>query len=876
MKRNSRTGVIALSVLMAAMSVRKALAQSDSVTVNPDIVYTTDRKTYVLGGFTVDGIQGYDDEVLRNISGLEIGQAITVPGDDISRVVRQYWAQRIFSDVTISADSIAGKKIYLHIRLSARPKISSISYHGVKKSEREDIEERLGLRSGSQISPDIIDRTKIVIQRYFEEKGYKNATVEIVQKDDVSAANQVSVDVNIDKNEKIKVKHIYFTGVSGGYVKKLKRAMKKTHEVNKLGNLFKSKKFLPEEYEKDKGLIIEKYNEWGYRDAIINSDSVVPYDEKHVDVHIDIEEGGKYYLRNIEWVGNSVYSSESLSRALKMKKGDIYNQKFLNKRLSEDEDAIGNQYYNNGYVFYNLNPVEVNIVGDSVDLEMRIYEGQQATLNSVRISGNTRVYENVVRRELRTKPGDLFNKEAIMRSMRELANMQFFDPEKIEPDVKPDQENGTVDITYKLEPKSTDQVQLSFGWGQTGIVGTVGLKFTNFSVQNLFRGKNRKTLFPQGDGQQLSINVQTNAKYYQSYSFSFLDPWFGGKRPNQLSLSVFYSKQTDINSDYYNSSYYNNYYQYLYGYGYGGADYGGYYNYYDPDTYVKTVGVSVGWGKRLRWPDDFFSLMLEATYQRYMLKSWNYFLISDGNCNNFNIGVTLSRSSIDNSLFPRSGSEFSLSVAATPPYSLWDGKDYSRLARDYRASTYQKEMQEKYRWVEYHKWKFKFRSYTALTGRNMCPVLMTRTDFGLLGHYDKYKKSPFETFYVGGDGMSGYSTGYATEIIGLRGYENGCLTPSLNYEGYAYSRMTLELRYPLMLKGSTNIYALAFAEGGNAWNDVKKFNPFEMKRSAGAGLRVFLPMVGLMGIDWAYGFDKVFGTKSNSGSHFHFIIGQEF
>lgn len=875
MKRKNKIEYLVLTALMIILGTQKTLAQSDSVIVKPDIVYSTDRKTYLLGGFVVDGIKGYDDEVLRNISGLEVGQAITVPGDDISRVLHRYWDQKIFSDVTIAADSIVGHKIYLHITLAARPKISTISYHGVKKSEREDIEERLGLRSGSQISPDIVDRAKIIIKRYFEEKGYKNAIIEIVQKDDVSATNQVIVDVNIDKNEKIKVKHIYFTGVKKEYVKKLKRAMKKTHEVNKLYNLFKSKKFLPEEYEKDKGLIIDKYNEWGYRDAIINTDSVVPYDEKHVDIYINIDEGNKYYLRNVEWVGNSVYSSESLAQALKMKRGDVYNQKFLNKRLVEDEDAIGNQYYNNGYVFYNLNPVEVNIDGDSVDLEMRIYEGQQATLNNIRISGNTRVYENVIRRELRTKPGDLFKKDAIMRSIRELANMQFFDPEKIEPDIKPDQENGTVDINYKLEPKASDQVQLSFGWGQTGIVGTVGLKFTNFSMQNLFSSKNRRALFPQGDGQQLSLNAQTNAKYYQSYSFNFLDPWFGGKRPNQLSFSIFYSKQTDVNSDYYNSSYYNSYNQYLYGYGMSDY-YNGYYNYYDPDTYVKIFGVSLGWGTRLRWPDDFFSLMLEATYMRYMLKSWKYFIISDGNCNNFNIGVTINRSSIDNNIFPRSGSEFTFSVSATPPYSLWDGKDYSKLAHDYRAASYQKEMQEKYRWVEYHKWKLKFRSYTALSGKTKCPVLMTRTDFGLLGHYNKHKKSPFETFYVGGDGMSGYSSGYATETIGLRGYENGCLTPSLNYEGYAYSRLTLELRYPLMLKGSTNIYALAFAEGGNAWNDIKKFNPFDMKRSAGVGVRVFLPMIGLMGLDWAYGFDKVFGTKSNSGSHIHFIIGQEF
>ena len=485
-------------------------------------------------------------------------------------------------------------------------------------------------------------------------------------------------------------------------------------------------------------------------------------------MHINIEEGQKYYLRNVSWVGNTVYSSESLTRALKMKSGDVYNQTFLKKRLNDDEDAIGNQYYNNGYVFYNLNPVETNIDGDSIDLEMRIYEGQPATLNHVRISGNKRVYENVVRRELRTKPGDLFSKESVMRSIRDLAALNFFDPEKIEPDIKPDQENGTVDINYKLEPKPSDQVQISFGWGPTGVVGTVGLKFTNFSMQNLFNSKNRRALFPQGDGQQLSLSAQTNGTYYQNYSFNFLDPWFGGKRPNSLSLSAFFSKQTDVNSNYYNSSYWNNYQSYLYGYGTSGGYYNNY-NYYDPDKYVKIYGVSLGWGKRLRWPDDYFTLTAEATFQRYDLKSWQYFIITDGNCNNFNLSLSLSRNSVDNPIFPRRGSDFQLSVAATPPYSLWDGKDYKNLARDYRAASYNKEMQEKYRWVEYHKWKFKLRTYTALTGKNKCPVLMTRTDVGFLGHYNKYKKSPVETPSMGGDGMSGYSSGYATETIGLRG-----------------------------------------------------------------------------------------------------------
>ena len=540
--------LLILTAVFTAPAARAATA-GDSVIVKPDIVYSTQQHTYILGGFVVDGVTNYDNDMLRSISELQDGQTLTVPGADITNVLQRYWRQKIFSDVVISADSIVGQKIYLHITLKARPKISAINYHGVKKSQKEDIEQRLGLKVGSQISPDIADRAKIIIKRYFEEKGYKNATVDIVQKDDVSAAGEVIVDINIDRNEKIKVKHIYFTGVEQGDVKKLKKAMKKTHEVNKLANMFRAKKFLPEEYKKDKGFIIDKYNEWGYRDALITSDSIVPYDDKHVDLHINISEGQKYYLRNVNWVGNTVFSTESLMRALKMKRGDVYNQTLLKKRLSDDEDAIGNQYYNTGYVFYNLNPVETNIDGDSIDLEMRIYEGQPATLNHVRISGNTRVYENVIRRELRTKPGDLFSKESIIRSVRDLASLGFFDQEKIEPDVKPNQESGTVDINYKLVPKPNDQVQISFGWGPTGIVGTVGLKFTNFSMQNLFSSKNRRALFPQGDGQQLSLSAQTNGTYYQNYSFNFLDPWFGGKRPNSLSVSAFFSKQTDVNSN---------------------------------------------------------------------------------------------------------------------------------------------------------------------------------------------------------------------------------------------------------------------------------------------------------------------------------------
>jgi len=765
----------------------------------------------------------------------------------------------------------------LKIHLAPRPRISTINYNGLKKTEREDMEKKLGLLKGGQITPNMIDRAKILAKKYFEDKGYKNAEVFIRQRDDVAAKNQVILDIDVDKKEKLKVRTITIDGDNQLGEKKIKGtlfskgAFAKTHEAGKLSNLLKSKKFTPERWAEDKKNLITKYNEYGYRDAIILKDSVWNVDPKHVNIYVKVDEGKKYYIRNIKWVGNTVYSTDYLSRLLDMKKGDVYNQTYLNKRLSQDEDAVGNAYWNNGYLFYNLQPTEVNIVGDSIDLEMRITEGQQARINRVKINGNDRLYENVVRRELRTKPGDLFSKEALQRSARELASMGHFDPEAINPVPEPNYEDGTVDINYNLKQKSNDQVELSLGWGQTGVIGRVGLKLNNFSMANLFRrNREHRGILPIGDGETLSLGAQTNGTYYQSYNAQYSTNWLGGKRPIQFSVGMSYSKQTDVSSNYYNSGYMNNYNNYRYGY--GNYNYNSYENYYDPDKYVKLLSVYAGWGKRLSWPDDYFTLSLQLQYQRYMLRNWRYFIMSNGSANNLNLNIALNRTSTDNQLFPRRGSDFSVSLTITPPWSKWDHKDYAHLATDRNSPTYSQEQQEKYRWVEYHKWKFKARTFTALTSGQKCFVLMTRVEFGLLGSYNKNKKSPFETYYMGGDGMSGYSTGYAEETIGLRGYENGSLTP-YGAEGYAYSRMSLELRYPFLL-GNTTIYGLGFVEAGNAWTETSKFNPFDMKRSAGLGVRIFLPMVGMMGIDWAYGFDKVFGTKG--GSQFHFILGQEF
>ena len=864
-------------LMLLALSGVSLTVSAQHKIINPDITYSGTPKTYKLAGLSVTGIDGYEDYVLTGISGLSVGQELEVPGTAITDAVKRYWKHGLFSDVSISADSIVGDNIYLKIHLAPRPRISTINYNGLKKTEREDMEKKLGLVKGGQITPNMIDRAKILAKKYFEDKGYKNAEVFIRQRDDVAAKNQVILDIDVDKKEKLKVRTITIDGdnqlgdkkIKGSFLSK--GAFTKTHEAGKLANILKSKKFTPERWAEDKKNLITKYNEYGFRDAMITKDSVWNVDPKHVDIYVKVDEGKKYYIRNIKWVGNTVYSTDYLSRLLDMKKGDVYNQTYLNKRLSQDEDAVGNAYWNNGYLFYNLQPTEVNIVGDSIDLEMRITEGQQAHINRVKINGNDRLYENVVRRELRTKPGDLFSKEALQRSARELASMGHFDPEAINPVPEPNYEDGTVDINYNLKQKSNDQVELSLGWGQTGVIGRVGLKLNNFSMANLFRrNREHRGILPIGDGETLSLGAQTNGTYYQSYNAQYSTNWLGGKRPIQFSVGMSYSKQTDVSSNYYNSGYMNNYNNYRYGY--GNYNYNSYENYYDPDKYVKLLSVYAGWGKRLSWPDDYFTLSLQLQYQRYMLRNWRYFIMSNGSANNLNLNIALNRTSTDNQLFPRRGSDFSVSLTITPPWSKWDHKDYAHLATDRNSPTYSQEQQEKYRWVEYHKWKFKARTFTALTSGQKCFVLMTRVEFGLLGSYNKNKKSPFETYYMGGDGMSGYSTGYAEETIGLRGYENGSLTP-YGAEGYAYSRMSLELRYPFLL-GNTTIYGLGFVEAGNAWTETSKFNPFDMKRSAGLGVRIFLPMVGMMGIDWAYGFDKVFGTKG--GSQFHFILGQEF
>ena len=872
-------------------------AQNDSIHTNNDSIQENEgplpvisyslnnNNTYTIAGIKVSGVEnyGYEDYVLIGISGLAVGQKVAVPGEDITAAMNKFWKHGLFSDVKILAAKQTTDSVWLEIRLKPTPTISTINYHGIKKGEKDDIEAKIGVAKGSQITPNIINRIRKRIKDYFDEKGFSNAGITIRQSDDLANPGKSILDITVDKNEKTKIRDIILTGNANVSEYDLKMAMKKTNEglnFKKLKNnpklwalkLLRSKKYVEGDYKDDLNNIITKYNEKGYRDAKILSDSVVPINDKQVSIHINVSEGNKYYIRNISWVGNTLYPSNYLDYLLNMQSKDVYNQTKLEKRLTKDDDAVGNIYYNHGYIFAQVQPVETNIENDSVDLEVRIYEGIQATIRRISITGNDRVYEDIVRRELLTKPGQLFSREAIMNTMRELAQMGHFDPEHIDPGIVPDEETGTVDINWGLTSKANDQVEFSAGWGQTGVIGRLSLKFSNFSFNNLLHPKTYKGIIPQGQGQTLTLSGQTNGKYYQSYSISFMDPWFGGKRPNSFQLSAYYMITTQLDSRYYNSAY-NPYYNYGYGYGsYGGGyggDYGGGYA-YDTNKSMKIFGVSAGYGKRLSWPDYMFNFLAELSYQRYMLKNWGgYFPISDGNANSLSLGLTLSRSSIDNPVYTRSGSQFSASVQLTPPYSLFDHKDYASMASNDPA---------KYEWIEFHKWKFKSKMFLPLANPETVkktPVLMGRVEYGFLGSYNPYKQTPFETFYVGGDGMTGYADIYATETIGLRGYSNGSLTP-YGSEGYAYSRLSMELRYPLMLEQTSTIYVLGFLEAGNAWHDIQTFNPFDLKRSAGIGARIFLPMIGLMGIDWGYGFDSPTPGTKRSGSQFHFILGQEF
>lgn len=869
--------------ILCILSILLALpisAQTDTITVSetsstadntPNVEYTFQRQTYEIADIKVTGAPGYEDFVLIGFSGLAVGDKIEVPGDQITKALKRFWKQGLFSDVKMVATKIEDGKVWLEIRLQQRPRVSEVVYNGLKKNEKEDLEVKVGITKGSQMTPNLSDRAVTVVQKYFAEKGFHNAEVKVLQREDHDHAGYVRVLINVDKKVKTKVGKLFISGNEALTDVQINKAMKKTND-NHIINLFRTKKFVNDEFEKDKNAVIEKYNEIGYRDAYIVADSIAPNaeDPTRVDVYLQVYEGQKYYIRNITWVGNTVYPYEYLNQVLTIKKGDIYNLKELNKRLTEDDDAVAKLYTDQGYLFFNVDPVEVNIDNDSIDFEMRMYEGRPATINQINISGNTRVYEHVVRRELYTKPGQLYSQSDIMRSLRELAQMGHFDQEKLVPDIQPNPEEGTVDITYNLETKSSDQVEFSLGWGATGLVGSLGLKFTNFAIQNLFNKKAYR-IVPQGEGQTFSISARTNGVYYNSVSVSFMEPWLGGKRPNSLSVSAYFASQTGYSDRYYQA------YQNLYSTYYSSYYYSGNSDYYqqlqeseaDPDKYLRTVGVSIGYGKRLSWPDDYFSFYAELGYQLYMMKDWPYLLVTNGMSHNLALNLQLSRSSIDNPIYTRRGSQFVLGLKITPPWSAIKGTTDAEFE--------QMSTSDRYRMIEYYKLKFQGKVFTPLTKDGKL-VLMARADFGYLGNYNQYTKSPFESYYMGGDGMTSY-TSYSTEYVAMRGYSSGSLTPydaaTGRNMGYVYNKFTMELRYPITLEQNATIWAHAFLEAGNCFSDIRDYNPFNLKRSAGVGVRIFLPMFGLLGIDWGWGFDDINGNSSYGGSQFHFVLGQE-
>ncbi len=797
---------------------------------------------YTIAGITISGVKFLEPNALIGISGLRIGQKVDIPGELITAAVKKLWDQGLFSDVKITITGKDEENVWLDIFLQERPRLSSLKFEGIRKGEETDLTEKLSLPNGSQVTAHLLNRAERTIKEHYIEKGFLDTEVDIVQKDDPDMPNNVILNIIVNKKQKVKIEQIQFEGNDFFDAKRLRRVLKNTKQKDL--NIFKGSKYIESKFEEDRYSLVEFYNENGFRDFRILGDSTYSLEDGKMVLVVKINEGTQYYLRNIDWVGNSMYTKDQLNAVFNFPSGEIYNQTMIDKRLSSDDDAVSNLYLNNGYLFSRLTPIEKNVDGDSIDLEIRIFEGDPANLNNVIITGNTRTNEHVARRELFTLPGDLFSKEKIIRSVRQVAVLGHFDPEKMNPQPLPDQVNGTVDLLYPLEEKANDQFEVSGGWGAGMLVGTVGVRFNNFAMRNFFKWDQWRP-YPSGDGQALQIRAQSNGRVYQSYNVSFIEPWLGGKKPNTLSISAFRSLMTNGSKK--------------------GAD----------DRQSMTIdGGSIGFGKRLEWPDDFFSVQYEASYQRYSLNKYSsyQFLFTNGDANLTSLTARLTRFSAGpNNIFPRSGSTFSLSLQATPPFSAISGKNMANLSDE-----------EKYKWIEFYKAVFKADYYVPLTTDQKL-ILNAKAAFGYLGFYNKdIGPSPFENFYVGGDGMTGYSF-YGREVIALRGYANGSLTPTIFKEGRwvesgnVYTKLTMELRYPISLNPQATIYGLAFLEAGRAWYSIGDFNPFNMKRSAGIGLRANLPMFGLLGIDWGYGFDTaVSGQVKDSGSQFHFVIGQQF
>lgn len=872
----NNSALYALSLLCLLAFSPPTLAQ---VSLGEDVVvdYSKPRE-YEIGGVTVSGLEYLDKNVLIMLTGLNVGETVEIPGDEITKAIRKLWTQGLFEDISINVTEIQGNMVFLELYLKERPRMSNFSIKGVNKTEADNIREKINLSTTNVVTESLLMNTRHKIREYFREKGFMDATVEIIQHMDTVRANYVALEILIDKKSKVKISKIYPEGNSFFTDQKVKNALKETKErgvfsplndlevpiVQSIGKLFrldlqgimdafgahfnkniklrifKASKFIEDKYEEDLINLIAKYNAVGYRDAIIAGDSVYRNPDGTLSIKLKIDEGDQYFFRNITWIGNTVYSTEILDRVLKIQKGDVYNKDLLDRNLmfNATETDVSSLYMDRGYLFFQAEPVEVAIENDSIDLEIRLREGKQARINKVMVKGNTKTNDHVVMREIRTRPGQLFSRSDLMRTIRELAQLKYFNPESITPDVVPNVNDGTVDLTFNVEETSADQIELSGGWGYGRIIGTLGLSFNNFSLKNIFNWDAWKPV-PSGDGQKLSLRFQSYGKGYLSYSFSFTEPWLGGKKPNAFSVTYWHS---------------------LYSNGLPKND--------PARSTFKIDGVSFGLGKRLKWPDDFFTLYHAITLQWYELYQYSRifsFSSGTGNYNNFAYNIILGRSSVSQPIYPRNGSDVSLSLEVTPPYSLFSDKNY-----DLMSDT------EKYKWIEYHKWKINATFFTEIFEKG---VIMTRAKFGFLGKYNNdIGVTPFERFYLGGDGLSGYNNLDGREIIGMRGYGNETITPvywkDKNVGGTIYSKYTLEMRYPLSLNPSATIYGMAFLEAGNAWIGFRDFNPFEVYRAAGVGVRVFLPMFGILGLDWGYGFDEVPGIPNANGSQFHFSINQ--
>lgn len=852
-----RKTIIALILILSNLFIQ---AQNKKI----DKIDYAKPKEYEIGGITISGIKYLDHNVLVQLSGLKIGQKVKVPGDKITNAIKKLWKHGLFGDIKVSVTKIMGDKIFLDIYLKERPRLSKFKFEGVSKSQADDLRDEIKLIRGSQVTDDVINMTKIRIKNYYVEKGFYNVETEITQHPDTMMPNTVILDIKIDKKQKVKIEEIILRGNEVFKDGKLYRSMKDTKR-RLWYNIFKSSKFNEAKYEDDKKKLIAKYNEKGYRDAVIEYDSVDQYSDKRIKITMKIIEGKKYFFRDITWVGNTKYPSEYLSHQLGIEKGDIFDQSVLDKRLFGDENAVSALYLDKGYLFFQAVPVEIMVDNDSIDLEIRLYEGKQARINKILVTGNTRTNDHVIRREIWTKPGELFSRADIIRTQRELANLGYFNPETMDVRPVPDQANGTVDIEYVLEETPSDQIELSGGWGGDMVIGTLGLTFNNFSLKNIF-DFDTYTPLPSGDGQRLSIRAQTNGKYYQMYNLSFTEPWLGGKKPNSFTVSFYHSIRNQYN--WYSKS----------------SDGSGF----------RTTGLTIGLGKRLNWPDNWFTLYNSLSYQYYELDNYNVFSVGfrRGYSHNINLTTVFGRNSISSPLYPRNGANIALTVQLTPPYSLfkedyfWELSDAEKTnvvdSEDDTDDTNDLEILNleqaaKLKFIEYYKWKFQSDWYTQIYDKL---VLRTNFEFGYLGSYsDKYGDQPFESFSMGGSPMAyaNYMTG--TEVIPLRGYEDGTLTPGYgtysNKQGNIYDKFSMELRYPITLNPSATIYALAFAEAGKSWDSMDELNPFDLYRSAGIGVRFFLPMFGMIGIDWGYGFDKIPGVKYDP-SHFAFTIGQTF